>query len=158
MRITPGHVAGMNLARIAIPAFLVLSICGAFGRVGETREQIEKRYGEGKRYEIQRLQGTETMVYHLNDTQVEVVFSDNKSIWEIFHPTRPEDIRLWLKANAEDGKTWHYDGLNDRWERSGTPLLIGYAWPGHEDFFCIKDVKAVEAVQNSGTGNDLKGF
>lgn len=130
----------------------------AFGRVGETRQEIEKRYGTGQRFSIQRLAGAETMVYHLNDTEVEVVFYDNKSIWEIFHPTSPDNIKVWLKANADDGKTWHYDGVNDRWERSGSPLLIGCLWPGHEDYFSIKDVKAIETVQNSGTNNDLKGF
>ena len=63
---------------------------------------------------------------------------------------------MLLKANVGE-QSWHYDGLNHRWERSGDSKYIGYSWPGHEDYFCIEDVKACEAIQNSAAA-DLKGF
>ena len=64
---------------------LVLFTTSAFARLDETREQIDKRYGQGTRSDIQRLDGAETIKYHFNNFQIEVVFHDNKSIWEIFH-------------------------------------------------------------------------
>jgi len=151
----------MKSLYILILAALVAATTSAFARIGETRQEIDKRYGEGKRDDIQRLDGAESIKYHFSNYQIEVVFHDNKSIWEIFQRQdrviESDDIRIFLKANAGDGRTWHYDRLNHRWERSGDPLYIGYLWPGHEDFFCIEDVKACEAIQNSDA-SDLKGF
>jgi len=149
-----------TLHALILTAF-VLSTASAFARIGETREQIDKRYGQGNLSDYQRLDGAVTIKYHFKDFQVEVVFHDDKSIWEIFQrqgrliDTR--DIKMLMKANAGEGHTWHYDGVSRQWERSGSPQFIGYLWPGHEDFFCIQDVKAIEAIQNSGAA-DLGGF
>jgi hypothetical protein len=143
----------MKYLHLMILAVLVVSTSSAFARLGEAREQIAKRYGPGTRSDIQRLQGAETMKYQYNNFQVEVVFHDDKSIWEIFHPTR--DIYMLLKPYAGDGQTWHYDAVIRTWIRSGSPKYIAYAWPGHEDFFCIQDAKAIEAIEDrnvSGTG------
>ena len=93
------------------------------------------------------------MAYHYDNFEIEVVFHNDKSIWEIFHPTR--DINNLLKAYADDGHIWHYNDTIHTWERSGNLKYIAYAWPGHEDYFCIEDVKAIEAIQDtnvSGTG------
>ena len=151
----------MKTISVLIVIALAVSTTGAFARIGETRQEIDKRYGDGKRSDIQRLEGAETIKYHFNNFQVEVVFHDNKSIWEIFQRQdrliESDDYRMLLKANAGEGKTWHYYRLNHRWERSGDPVYIAYLWPGHEDFFCIEDVKACEAIQNS-EATDLKGF
>ena len=143
----------MKITQVLILTALFVFTTTAFARLGETREQIEKRYGQGTRSDIQRLEGAETTKYYFNNFQIEVVFCDNKSIWEIFHPTR--DINMLLRAYADDGHTWHYNGTIHTWERSGNPKYIADAWPGHEDFFCIEDVNAIEAIQNSnvsGTG------
>ena len=139
-------------------AALVVTANSAFARLGETRQQIDKRYGEGKRCDYQRLDGAETIMYHFNNFQIEVVFHDDKSIWEIFHNSpKLSDIKTLLKANAGEKGTWRYDGTNHRWERSGDAKFIGYLWPGHEDYFCIEDVKACEAVHN-GEAGELNGF
>jgi len=151
--------------KIAVHTLLLLTAAvastnNAFARIGENRQEIEKRYGEGKRSDIQRLEGAETIKYHFNDFEIEVVFHDDKSIWEIFHEGHYinfSDIKPLLKANAGQGHAWHYDGMNHRWERSGDPKYIGYRWPGHEDYFCIEDVKACEAFWN-GEASELKGF
>lgn len=136
----------------------VVSANSAFARLGETRQEIDKRYGEGKRSDTQRLDGAETIKYHFNNFEIEVVFHDDKSIWEIFHGSfKLSEIKTFLKANAGEKSTWNYDGMNHRWERSGSPKYIGYFWPGHEDYFCIEDVKACEAMHNGGAG-DLNGF
>ena len=140
---------------------VVVSTHSALARIGEARKEIDQRYGEGKRSDYQRLAGAETIKYHFNNFQVEVVFHDHKAIWEIFQRQdrliEAEDYQMLLTANDGDGRTWHYDRLNHRWERSGNPLYIAYLWPGHEDYFCIEDVKACEAIQNR-TAPDLKGF
>jgi hypothetical protein len=149
-----------TLYTLTIAAF-ILSTASAFARIGETREQIDKRYGQGVHSDYQRLDGAETIKYHFNNFQVEVVFHDGKSIWEIFQRQNrlidTSDIKMLMKANAGEGHTWHYDGVSRQWERSGSPQFIGYLWPGHEDYFCIQDVKAVEGMQNSDAG-DLGGF
>ncbi len=147
----------MKTINVLIIIALAVSTTSAFARIGETRQEIDKRYGDGKRSDIQRLEGAETIKYHFNNSDIEVVFHDNKSIWEILHGSpATSDIKIMLKANA-GGQAWHYDGTNHRWERSGDAKYIGYFWPGHEDYFCIEDVKAIEAIQNSDAG-DLKGF
>jgi hypothetical protein len=140
---------------------LVVSTNYAAARIGETRQEIDKRYGEGKRSDIQRLEGAETIKFQFDNFQVEVVFHDNKSIWEIVqrHDRLIDsgDIRSLLKANSTDDRTWHFYRLKHRWERSGSPLYTAYLWPGHEDFFCIENVGACEALQNN-EAIDLKGF
>ncbi len=147
-----------KIPQVLILTALVLFTTSAFARLGETREQIDKRYGEGTRSDIQRLEGAETIKYHFNNFQIEVVLHDNKSIWEICHGNiNTRDIKMFLKANADDGHTWHYEGKSHQWERSGSPNYIGYSWPGHEDFFCIQDVKAIEAIQNSDV-SETGGF
>jgi hypothetical protein len=146
-------IKNMKTINVLILIALAVSTTSAFARIGETRQEIDKRYGDGKHSDTQRLEGAETIKYHFNNFEIEVVFHDNKSIWEIFHPTR--DINSLLKAYADDGHTWHYNDTIHTWERSGNPKYIANAWPGHEDFFCIEDVKAIEAIQDSnlsGTG------
>ncbi len=149
-----------TLHTLTLAAF-ILSSASAFARIGETREQIDKRYGTGTHSDYQRLDGTETIKYHFNNYQVEVVFNDNKSIWEIYQRQGrlidATDLRMLMKANA-DGKTWHSDRLNHRWNRTGSPQLIGYLWPGHEDYFCIEDVKACDAVQDGEATDPTDGF
>lgn len=151
----------MKIPCILLLATFVASTNSALARIGETRPEIDKRYGEGKRSDIQRLEGAETIKYHLNNFQIEVVFHDNKSIWEIVQRQDrlidSDDIKILLKANSTDGRSWRFYRLDHRWGRSGEPLYVAYLWPGHEDYFCIEDVKACEALQNSDAG-DLKGF
>jgi hypothetical protein len=75
---------------------VVVSTHSALARIGETRKEIDQRYGEGKRSDYQRLAGAETIKYHFNNFQVEVVFHDHKAIWEIFQ----RQDRL-IEADAE---------------------------------------------------------
>lgn len=150
----------MKITQVLILTGLFVFTASAFARLGETREEIEKRYGKGTRSDIQRLEGAETMKYFYNNFQIEVAFHDNKSIWEIFHQGNrisTRDIKMLLKANAGDGLTWQFKSMNHGWERSGSPKYIGYLWPGHEDFFCIEDVKAIETIQNSDA-SETGGF
>lgn len=144
----------------ALTAVLTFS-SSVYARVGETREEIKARYGDGKRSEMQRLDGAETIKYSFKNFQIEVVFYDDKSVWEIVHRQDKlidkDDVRLLLKANSMKDSTWRFNRLGNRWERSGTPMIIGYFWPGHEDYFSVEDVKACEAIQNLGV-DDLKGF
>jgi hypothetical protein len=47
--------------------------------------------------------------------------------------------------------------MNHGWERSGRPKYIACLWPGHEDYFCVEDVKAIEAIQISNV-SETGGF
>jgi len=152
----------MKIPQVLILSGLLVFTTSAFARLGETREQIDKRYGQGTRSETQRLEGAETIKYHFDSFEVEVVFHDNKSIREIFHNPQSHlistrDIKMFLKANADHRHRWQYQGMNHGWERSGRPKYIACLWPGHEDYFCVEDVKAIEAIQISNV-SETGGF
>jgi len=69
--------------------------------IGETRSEIDRRYGEGKRDDLQRLEGAEIIQYHFNNVEIEVVFHDHKSICEFFHGNlAASDLKVFLKANT----------------------------------------------------------
>ncbi len=151
----------MNRSFAALLLTLVLANT-AFGRLGETEKEITARFGEGQLSDIQRQTGAQTMKYFKNGFQIEVVISQGKSIWEIYHKQGsssafPEaDIKNLLEAYKElkeSKRTWRYDKKERRWESSGKPKLIGYLWPGHEDYFCIKDSAACDALDKSAPGS-----
>ena len=132
-------------------ATVLLVTVSAHARVGETQNEIKARYGDGKKAQTQRLAGAETFEYEKNEFYVEVVILDGKSVMEIYahrKGTTDDAIKELLKANTTSNETaWRFDRKENRWERGGTPKLVGYRWPGHPDFFCIKDLKACEAAE-----------
>ena len=125
-------------------------------RVGETQKEITARYGEGKKAETQRLAGAETFAYTRDDCYIEAVILDGKSVLLIFAPkagTTDPVIKELLQMNSLPGTTWRFDKKANRWERSGTPKLVAYRWPGHPEFFCIKDLKACEEAEKKNKPN-----
>jgi hypothetical protein len=133
-----------------LAALLLVATAAAQARVGETQQQIATRYGDGKKAKIQRLAGADTYEYRKDGFYVEVVLLDGKSVWEIYaheKGTTDEVIKELLKVNSTPEANWHFDKKANRWERGGTPMLVGYRFPGHEDFFCIKDLKACDAAE-----------
>ena len=58
-----------------------------------------------------------------------------------------------LKVNTAPGTAWQFRRQTNRWERSGTPKLVAYKWPGHPGFFCIKDLKACEEAEKKNKPN-----
>ncbi len=153
---------------LVILTMAIVAVCPAHGRVGETKEQIDQRYGAGQVSDIQRLQGAETFKYLKGNFQIEVVIYQGKSIWEIFQRHDVEitdaDIKEILKASTEKTdssafdistgpeKTWHFNQTKKLWERSGEPKLVGYRWPGHEDYFCVKDIAACDGLEKQIKG------
>lgn len=150
-------------------------------RVGETKQEIDVRYGAGEKSNIQRLPGAETFKYLKNNFQIEVVMLNGKSIWEIFQRKdkliTDDDIKdllkanvalpensdansskssSWTEPNGETKRTWYFNRQKQRWERSGKPRFVAYRWPGHEDYFCIKDVEACDAQEAKAQG--VSGF
>jgi hypothetical protein len=151
----------MNRPFAALLLTLVLANT-ALGRLGESEKEITARFGGGQPSDIQRQTGAQTMKYFKNVFQIEVVISQGKSIWEIYQKQGgsgafPEaDIKNLLEAYKEPKetkRTWRYDRREKRWESSGKPKLIAYLWPGHEDFFCIKDSAACDALDKSAPGS-----
>lgn len=139
-----------HLIATAIAAFS--AVLSAHARVGETAKEITARYGDGRKAQTQRLAGAETFEYEKNDFYVEVVLLDGKSVLEIYahrKGTTEDVIKELLKVNGNAGAAWHFDRKANRWERGGTPKLVAYRWPGHPDFFCIKDLKACEAAEKN---------
>ena len=137
-----------NFLAIAIAALLTTGSSQA--RVGETQKEITERFGEGKKADAQRLTGAETLAYEKNEFYVEVVLYEGKSIMEIYahrKGTTEEVIKDLLKVNTPTGTSWRFDRKESKWQRDGKPKLAAYRWPGHPDFFCIKDIEACAAVE-----------
>lgn len=146
-----------------IVATLMFSIASqSHARVGETMLEITARFGLGQTTDKQRLEGAQTYKFSKNGFQVEVVISQGKSIWEIYQKqnvagTFPSnDIEQLLegyKEAKENKRSWRFDRRENRWESTGKPKLIAYLWPSHEDFFCIKDEAACEALEKKSPGS-----
>ena len=90
---------------LALSFAALLAQMNAHARVGETREEIAIRYGEGKLMPSQRLAGTESFEYSKSGFIVEVVILDGKSVMEIYarkEGTSDEAIKELLKrVNVE---------------------------------------------------------
>jgi hypothetical protein len=76
----------------------------AFGRIGETPEQCEQRYGKPVRVSAEG-----GLVFIKNDIQITVFFdATNRVNWMYYEPTKgslsEQDIQTLLKANANE--TW----------------------------------------------------
>ena len=79
----------MKISHVFILASLLVSTTSAFARLGETREQIDKRYGQGTRSDIQRLEGAETIKYYFNglNRQNRLIPLRQTHLGPISHPT-----------------------------------------------------------------------
>ena len=147
----------MKQTLAAILTIAVLVPC-AQARIGETAAEIATRYGEGKKSR-DRLAGAETFKYQKNGFTIEVIFSNGKSIWEIFHrddkDISDDEIKEILKLNA-DNHGWREDKKAKRWIR-GDKKLEGFREPGHSDYFFLRDIKAVAAVEGARKGG-INGF
>ncbi len=139
---------------IVITAAAFLCSLSAHARVGETEKEIAVRYGEGKKADTQRIAGAVTSAYTKDEFYVEVVILDGKSVMEIYvHKKGMSDdvINELLEVNTAPGTAWQFRRKANQWKRSGTPQLVAHRWPGHPDFFCIKDLKACDdATANAG--------
>lgn len=128
----------------------------AQARLGETLQEIIQRFGPGELSDMQRQPGSKTYKYLKDDIQIEVVIDQGKSIWEIYQRKNtsgqfPEaDIKNILAGYKEQKRNWHVDrDAQNRWEASGKPKFEAYLWPGHEDFFCVKDIAACAALDKA---------
>jgi hypothetical protein len=136
-------------------ASLITQLVG-HAKIGETQKEIVARYGEGKKAETQRLVGAETFAYTSDDCYVEVAILEGKSALEIFAPkggATEAVIKDLLQMNTIPGTAWRFDKKANQWERSGSPKLVAYKWPGHPEFFCIKDLKACEEAEKKHKPN-----
>ncbi|MGC3992202.1 MAG: hypothetical protein QM796_21410 [Chthoniobacteraceae bacterium] len=124
----------------------------ASARIGETAEQILTRYGQGKKVEDRLIAtGAETWKYDKGDFNIEVVFINGVSAWEIFSRKgkllSDDDIKDLLKVNTIEATSWRYDRRENRWERGGRPKLFAYKEPGHPEQFSIRDPALIEAAE-----------
>jgi len=140
-------------------AFAAVSCTSASARVGETEKEIITRYGDGARSDLQRQSGAETFKYFKNNFQIEVVIHDGKSIWEIFQKQDGDkyisdgDIKNILDGYKAPGQGWLFDRQKKLWKRSGKPKYVAYRWPGWEEYLCIKDIEACEALDKQNPGS-----
>jgi len=130
----------------------LLATLTAEARIGETPQEITARYGEGRKSNDRlKVSGAETWTYSKAGFTIEVVFLGDKSIWEIIQregtAITDEDIKGLLKLYDTPATNWRLDRKEIRWERGGKPKLVAYRWPGHPDFFCIKDIEACDTAE-----------
>lgn len=131
------------------------SVTTVSARIGESKEEITKRYGSGvKTGDRLRSPGVETMKYNKGGMTIEVIFLQQRSIWEIYKRDDKnitnDDIKLLLDIYDTPRNNWRFDKQDSRWVRTGKPRLIGYKWPSHEDYFCIKNEEACEMAEKAG--------
>lgn len=152
-----------SMKTILLILTLVTCLTGSvFARVGETRQQIDTRYGQGtKTNDRLTAPGVETWKFDKAGYQIEVILLNGKSIWEVFHRKgqliSDEDVKGLIDLYDTTTTNWRFDRKDKQWKRSGKPKLIAYRWPGHEDYFCIKDVDACEAAEK-GRGAGAGGL
>ena len=143
----------------AILALIFMNAAATFARVGETQHEITARYGAGGLSDIQRMPGAETYKYFKDNFQIEVVIYEGKSIWEIIQRQDADkmitdaQIKDILNVYKEGGHTWFFDQRLKRWERSNKPKYVAYRWPGHEDYLCVKDLAACDALEKGSKGS-----
>ena len=139
--------------------FTLAAVYSSVGRVGETKQEIEVRYGVGPLSDIQRMVGAETYKYFKENFQIEVVIYEGKSIWEIIQRQDGDknitdaQIKDILNGYKETGRTWFFDQRQKRWERSNKPKYVAYRWPGHEDYLCIKDLAICDELEKKSKGS-----
>lgn len=93
----------------------LMAFSSAIGRLGETKQEIITRYGQGQVSDIQRLTGAQTDKYFKNGFQIEIVMDQGKSIWEIIQrqdgggEIPDKDVKNILDGYKESKRTWRYD-------------------------------------------------
>lgn len=138
-----------------LSSLLALTVVGsAVARLGETEKEIEARFGEVKPSGLQRQPGAQTFKYFMNGFEIQVVFDQGKSIWEIFHkkdgsgafaesdiknlldgykePKEPKNPKAPNKLNepTEPKRTWRFDRRENRWESPESPSTSPIEWKG----------------------------
>jgi hypothetical protein len=136
------------------PLLILLSTVIVYGRVAETKVEIFARYGDGiKAGDRLKSTGAETWKYSKAGFIIEVIYINGVSVWEVFkredRVINDDDIKALLKLYDTPATNWRHDRKEKRWERGGKPKLVAYRWPGHPDYFCIKDVEACDAAEKS---------
>jgi len=149
----------MNKHLVSIAIITALTTVFAQARIGETQDEITKRYGDGHKDGDTRLPGTERFTYTKDNFFVEVMFSAGKSVMEVFHRNDTTitdgDIKAFLSVNA-DGHAWSIDKKTGHWRR-GDYKVQAFRAPGHDDWFFIQDIAAVKDSEKNGKAKPI-GF
>lgn len=133
-------------------ALLLFWAVGVEARVGETKTEIEARYGNGdKSGNRVKAEGAESWTYKKAGFIIEVEIIDGKSVHEVLQGDgkfiSDEDIKAVMKLYDSPSTTWRFDKKENRWKRSGKPKLEAYRYPGHPDFFVIRDAEVCDAAE-----------
>ena len=138
-----------------ILALILVATLGTFAahaRIGETFDQVTKRYGEGRKQNCDRLPGAEQYNFVKNPFAIEVILLDGKSVMEVVHRVEgphisDDEIKELLKVNG-DGHTWSLDRKDNQWMRNDHKVRA-FHQPGHHDYFFIEDVAATKQARVS---------
>ncbi len=141
----------MKATTITIPAlfFCVFSSLPAFGRLGETPEEIEARFGKGEERNPPRFPNSRQMKYDHSGFEIHIFFYDGKSGLECYrrHSGRMSDkeIKEFI-ATLTDGKQWSYSKRAKLWYRDNKKT-VAYREPGQVEWVWVEDRTLTKDVQ-----------
>lgn len=139
--------------------FIFLALAGeASARLGETQAEIQIRYGNGKLI-FQRIPETEQYTYSKNGFEICVIFSNGKSIWELFKrggkSITDEDIEALIKSVSPEGN-WTYSRKDKLWHKNARKILA-YRDPRHDEWLWVRDEAQVAPLEKKKK-TDVTGF
>jgi hypothetical protein len=135
---------------IVATMLLVIAAASAQCRIGETLEELNARFGEGKKNSQKiRMKGHDQWYFEKDGIGVQCVMTDDACVMEVFHRVGAEitdrDIKEILKSEG-DGHGWGFDQRTKRWTRSDYNL-VAYREQGHNDIFYLeKSGKAAKGL------------
>lgn len=93
--------------KILIPFLVILTFSSSYGRVGETIDELKKRYGEPKQHvQEQSFKGgsmqMEHFIFEKDDIKIMVMPKNNVSVMESYHSSKKfsdDTLKALLEAN-----------------------------------------------------------
>jgi len=143
----------MKRTALAVFAMALASTLTAHARIGETRAQIDARYGNGKQIR-DRLPETVQLEYHSGGFTIDVVFFNDRSVWELFkrEDTLITDGDIDRVLNVLAVGRWRWDEKMCCWiSPDGT--MSASRQPGHPDFLSTKDIEKVKEIEERHKAN-----
>jgi hypothetical protein len=145
-------------------AAISLAVLPASARLGETKQEVDTRYGDGKDVtgtdpNAKLIKGAQQFFYHPPSGEVNVIFYEGKSVSERILlknvATRKADAQAILDANAQ-GSHWTFREKENRWRRTDQKAV---AWFFGPEWLFLSDAAYLKACEkDKGSGPSVSGF
>lgn len=152
--------------KFLISALLVLLFTTSHARIGESQEEIEKRYGKSKKDTAPLEPATIAKWYLKSGLAISVGFLDGKSCYEFYMKGERKEfsdaeIEALLEANQGKSKFKKKDGLsiNPEWETEDGKTLAHYSKIEGNLTICSQEWMETRAkIQAEKEKKNLNGF